>query len=395
MSNNLKSIEYFLKLDLDVNQADKGGVTPLTQCIMNNSVEATELLLANGADIKLTPKNNQNSPFMYVVGNRNQKLFDLLCKSGVGVNHVDPQGDTPLHIVARGGWGWGGQNLDLKSQKTFAAMAKKLMEKGADANATNKQKQTPIEMAMASQNFQVVDVFVDKMESLPKALTEDRSMVHWASEIGLVNTVKKVLSKSNDDINKKNSEGKTALMLAAANGHLAIVKALITFKADVNIQDEYGETALLAACWNGHEKIVNQLLAAGANPKVVDETGQTALHLASWQGHLAVVETLLSKGLDVNAETASGSTPLHSASWKGADKVAGKLIAAGAKIENKDSDGETPLHKAAFQGNLEVVKVLLAKGADRNAKDAIGFTPLQKAEGQGKTEVVKLLKSGE
>ena len=47
------------------------------------------------------------------------------------------------------------------------------------------------------------------------------------------------------DINAKNKDGETALMLASSEGHLEIVKLLLLRKgADVNIKNNDGKTAL-------------------------------------------------------------------------------------------------------------------------------------------------------
>jgi ankyrin repeat protein len=61
------------------------------------------------------------------------------------------------------------------------------------------------------------------------------------------------------NIDTSNMDGHTALQAAARNGHLDIVKLLVTKGADINAKgsEDYDKTALQAAARNGHIEIVN------------------------------------------------------------------------------------------------------------------------------------------
>jgi Ankyrin repeats (3 copies) len=56
--------------------------------------------------------------------------------------------------------------------------------------------------------------------------------------------------------------GGTALMLAAANGHMETVKLLLDRGADLNVRDNEGKTALVWAREKGHTEIVQLIEAA-------------------------------------------------------------------------------------------------------------------------------------
>ncbi len=66
------------------------------------------------------------------------------------------------------------------------------------------------------------------------------------------------------DVNARDSQGRTALMLAAAIGQVSAVKALLAHHANPNIADANGVTPLRAANSNGQSRIVVILRQAGA-----------------------------------------------------------------------------------------------------------------------------------
>lgn len=78
-------------------------------------------------------------------------------------------------------------------------------------------------------------------------------------------------------INQKNIGGATALHIAARNGNIDIIIALLENGADVNIADNEGWTPLMRAAGSGNAKIVEALLAKGANVGALNSSHETAL----------------------------------------------------------------------------------------------------------------------
>jgi len=72
------------------------------------------------------------------------------------------------------------------------------------------------------------------------------------------------LLATGSDVNSKNRDGETVLILAAKYGHTDTVKVLLAEGADLNARDRFGETALTCAKRCGHMKITRLLKEAGA-----------------------------------------------------------------------------------------------------------------------------------
>ena len=113
------------------------------------------------------------------------------------------------------------------------------------------------------------------------------------------------------DVNSRDGEGSTLLMLAAHAGDLPMVKVLIEGGADVNACDERGWSPLAKAVYNaelkrGFADVVKALIDAGANIEAAIGYGVRPLMLAAGYGETEVVEALLNAGADVLARNEGG-----------------------------------------------------------------------------------------
>jgi ankyrin repeat protein len=202
-----------------------------------------------------------------------------------------------------------------------------------------------------------------------------------------------------------------ALILAAWEGHVGFVKALLAYKVDgkvvidINARNSKGDTVLTRAAWKGHVDVVKALLVEGANINAQNSKGDTALTLAARKGHVGCVEALLDykvdgkvvidMDLEINHSDYTainqGALALHVAARKGHVDVVKALLAKVADINTWDSDGDPALHVAAREGHVGCVEALLAKGADINAWDSVGDSVLHAAVRGGHVRCVKAL----
>ncbi|XP_071845851.1 NAD-capped RNA hydrolase NUDT12-like isoform X1 [Apostichopus japonicus] len=81
---------------------------------------------------------------------------------------------------------------------------------------------------------------------------------------------------------------------SATDGDLNQIKSLFNDKriTDVDIRDNQGWTALMLASRNGHHEMVKYLLHFGANAKLVNKSGQTALQIAEFWSHSECCKSL-------------------------------------------------------------------------------------------------------
>jgi ankyrin repeat protein len=165
------------------------------------------------------------------------------------------------------------------------------------------------------------------------------------------------LLKEGVDINKKNVEGRTPLIMSATKGHKAIAEILIKAGADVNQANKYGATALFTAAAEGHTELVELLIAAGADVNKATKYKKSPLLVAAENGNAEVVKKLIAAGAD------------SSVLWK--ETLDGKEAIEEIRAEIRD------FHAAVKIGDLPTIN--LENNYLLNALDAGGNNPLIKA----------------
>lgn len=93
--------------------------------------------------------------------------------------------------------------------------------------------------------------------------------------------------------------------------------------------------------------------------------GCAPLQIAAYMGQLDSAKTLLDLGADVHDQSGWNNTePLEKAAWTGATDVVALLLEHGASVNGTDNNfTHSPLYNAAIMGHAQVVKLLLDHGA--------------------------------
>ncbi|CAL4100411.1 unnamed protein product, partial [Meganyctiphanes norvegica] len=119
-------------------------------------------------------------------------------------------------------------------------------------------------------------------------------------------------------VNSSNSEGFTALHVAALQNHFHIIKVLLAHGADPNFHNRTkGHTPLHFAAQNSNIEIMKVLIAQGANPENKDLCGNTVLHYCCQQGFEEGVNLLLKLGVNKDSMNLSEKTPAQQAKDRG------------------------------------------------------------------------------
>ena len=129
------------------------------------------------------------------------------------------------------------------------------------------------------------------------------------------------------------------LVQAAANGHGAVVLALLQSGAIIDARDGRGQRALVVAAYHGRLETCRQLLAAGARvaiaPMHADEL--TLLEASVMSGNVAVVELLLGEGAHLTRTDRRDRNALVIAVRMGHEKIVATLL-NGAVKQADDAD---------------------------------------------------------
>lgn len=84
-------------------------------------------------------------------------------------------------------------------------------------------------------------------------------------------------------------------MIASENGNLEIVKLLTNHDADINYKDKEKNTPLILAAKNGQYHVISTLLKHGAAINAQNKEGESAIIVAAANAHVETVRMLLKK----------------------------------------------------------------------------------------------------
>ena len=175
------------------------------------------------------------------------------------------------------------------------------------------------------------------------------------------------------DVDRTDSEGRTALVWATKRNDARAMDLLIRAKASVNKADDHGRTPLMFA---GSLSCLKLLLEAGADAKAVTRYNYSAVHfLPNFFGrhtksvsseNCEAIRLLVSKGSALEGRDHSGSTPLCQSVSYGNVSWLAAFLDCGADPDPLDNDGDTPLNNATFYQEHTSVALLLQRGAAYN-----------------------------
>ncbi len=277
--------------------ADSAG--DLFAAVRAEDAPAINALLVDNPDLVSARDQRGNTPLHIAAAEIRTAAVESLLAADASPNTSNKRGERPLHLLAAA-------HRTGAARQARAATARMLIAGGAEVNARDDQRFTPLHV-----------VAVKGCSELLAPLME-----------------------AGADIMAADHAGRTPLHHAAMNNHKKLVGELVKLGAKVNATDAMGETPLHAAARRFKVDTARQLIADGAKADARSETGATPLIIAASQGPsepevdtllTALAEVLLDNGAAVNATDQAGFTPLHYAKLKGRTKLAALLEQRGGK----------------------------------------------------------------
>lgn len=371
---------------VDVNVRDASGSTPLLEAAYAGNVEMCQFLLQHGADVNAHNLETGSTALQYAVANGRVAVEKVLLSAGARTDarfhgqetllhiaaargnpqvveplllaHADvtaadanensPLDDAVMHghlevvnlLIAHGADAKRTHSLDGRGTlheaaiEGFALLVQLLIRAGADPLARDRSGQTPLDLALAYKNGNVV-------AALLKTTVRAKELQQVAAD---------------------------AMESATMRGQTEIARVLIDSGFDITEPTAAGSTYLHDAALKGQKKMVELLLEHGARVDSLNRTGGTPLHDAALGGSPDVIAVLLDHGAAIDArDKEEEATPLMLAASLGRSKAVELLLARGANPALRDRSGHTALDRAREtddETTQKLLKAALAQSAD-------------------------------
>lgn len=412
MQQDGASVRSLLAQHADVNAPQADGTTALHWAARWNDLDMASALIAAGANPRASNRDGASPLFLACV-NGSAPMIASLLQAGADPNAPFLlHGETPLMMAARSG---------------SVAAVQALLDRGARVQTRETLRGTTALMWAAEQGHAPIVRLLLQHGADPTAQSKVLNPIQRRG-LGFARGAGPDLPRG------PAIGGVTALILAARQGELASVEALLAAGARVDQTSADGSSPLLVAVQNGFYEIARFLLEHGADPNLANRKGWTPLYLAvknrnqettaipapDTAGVLPFIRALLDRGahpnLRIQADTEvhqgmtalwlkeAGATPLLRAALSGDLTVVRLLLAHGADPLLPTFDHTTPLmvasgvgwadgmiHEHSEQETLQVIRLLLDAGADVNAANDHGITALHGAAYKGANQAVQLL----
>jgi len=264
---------FIMHKDL-INLRDKeDGFTPLIIAAANGHQEACEALLAAGADPRITDVRLCNALHSAAAMGKTA-VVQTLVRFKELIEARSDTGFTPLLMAVDHGQ---------------AQCCEALIKAGADATATVEGNNA---LHIAKGNLEVLRVFLGHKQLYEMTDKDGMTPLMQAAMQGHSEICEALVKAGANPLAVNSLTKQNVLHVAAARGHLAIVKVFLAYKQLFEMVDKDGWTSLMLAAFSGHSAVCEALLKAGANPRTKHASGQTALHLAARGGKAEVVKSL-------------------------------------------------------------------------------------------------------
>lgn len=177
----------------------------------------------------------------------------------------------------------------------------------------------------------------------------------------------------------------------------ARLEQLLSAAANLERRDSQGRSALHLAAFARNHAALRKLVAAGADPNALENDDYDIVTIAAVADDLETLKLALQLGCRAdNVTSRYAGTALIAAAHLGHVEVVDTLIAAGAPLDHVNNLGWTALIESIVLGDggprhTATLQALVQAGADVNLADGRGRSPLQLAQAEGYRRMVEIL----
>ncbi|HET6382602.1 MAG TPA: ankyrin repeat domain-containing protein [Armatimonadota bacterium] len=288
--------------------------------------------------------------------------------------------------------------------------AARLLDEGADPNARNYLGRTPLRFASEKGHVSVLQLLEERGGNIQLRDKVGHSLLHLAGTPEMARwLVGRGLDVNSPTGPTRILEGRTPLMLAASDGRIEVINALLELGAHLQARDPQDSSALTHALQNAQDATASALIEAGAYVGPVEaaligdcdavrnglparpELMTRLILAAASRGRIAVIDLLLDAGVSPNTRGARDQTPLCEALLYRQMETAEALLERGADPDLPGSVGKPPLMWAAMWREPRIIRLLLTRGANPDAIDRKSATSLVWATYDDNIEIARLL----
>ncbi|XP_067685980.1 putative ankyrin repeat protein RF_0381 [Haliotis asinina] len=374
-------VKYILNLTtVDINSYVWGELTPVMQVAKTGESEVFKVLVSKGADMTKLSKEKENILHLSCHGGNVDIVKYILEQNIVDINSKRSDGKTPLMLASLHGCRNIFQLLIGKDADVGTAHDCEMLFtcacEGGDAEIVT---------------FVLNHTSVDVNSILSNGITP----LMCAAKLGHEDLFKLLVTKG-ADMAKVDDDHENVLHIACRDGNTEILKYILKQNVlDINSKQEDGMTPLLLAAALAEKEVVEILVAKGADPTAIDDDGDGILHLAVLLpiSDISCLKYILTQNIvDINGRGRLGMTPLLLAAESGNRDVFDILIEGGADVSAVNDNGDDVLHVACREGNEVIVKYVLSHCIkDITIKNNQGLNATEIAREKGYLSITKLL----